>query len=415
MEHHRGEKKTSFYVIGISHKKADAKLRGDFSLSPTKKAALLDQAKAKGIESIVATSTCNRTEVYGFVQHPSELIDLLCENTSGTAEIFNSVAYTLKDNAAVEHMFRVGAGLDSQILGDFEIISQLKSSARVSKKYNLLDAYLERLINSVIQASKRIKTETKLSTGATSVSFASVQYILNSIKDVNSKNILLFGTGKIGRNTCENLIKHTKNDHITLINRTRKRAEKIAGKFKVLVKDYSQLQEEIEKADILIVATSAQNPTIDKHIIQNKKELLILDLSIPKNVDENVRSLPNVSLTHLDELSNITDETLEKRKEFIPVAEAIIEDIKSEFLEWLEHRKFAPTIKALKEKLNVFAEAEIETQRKKLKNFNKPQADLLSAQIVQKITNHFAHHLKEENNSIDTSLELIQKIFQLDK
>ena len=415
MEHHRGEKKTSFYVIGISHKKADAKLRGDFSLSPTKKAALLDQAKAKRIESIVATSTCNRTEVYGFVQHPSELIDLLCENTSGTAEIFNSVAYTLKDNAAVEHMFRVGAGLDSQILGDFEIISQLKSSARVSKKYNLLDAYLERLINSVIQASKRIKTETKLSTGATSVSFASVQYILNSIKNVNSKNILLFGTGKIGRNTCENLIKHTKNDHITLINRTRKRAEKIAGKFKVLVKDYSQLQEEIEKADILIVATSAQNPTIDKQIIQNKKELLILDLSIPKNVDENVRSLPNVSLTHLDELSNITDETLEKRKEFIPVAEAIIEDIKSEFLEWLEHRKFAPTIKALKEKLNVFAEAEIEMQRKKLKNFNQPQADLLSAQIVQKITNHFAHHLKEENNSIDTSLELIQKIFQLDK
>ncbi|MGB0456299.1 MAG: glutamyl-tRNA reductase [Flavobacteriaceae bacterium] len=415
MEQHRGDKKTSFYVIGISHKKADAKLRGDFSLSPTKKAALLDQAKAKGIESIVATSTCNRTEVYGFVQHPSELIDLLCENTSGTAEIFNSVAYTLKDNAAVEHMFRVGAGLDSQILGDFEIISQLKSSARVSKKYNLLDAYLERLINSVIQASKRIKTETKLSTGATSVSFASVQYILNSIKDVNSKNILLFGTGKIGRNTCENLIKHTKNDHITLINRTRERAEKIAGKFKVLVKDYSQLQEEIEKADILIVATSAQHPTIDKQIIQNKKELLILDLSIPKNVDENVRSLPNVSLTHLDELSNITDETLEKRKEFIPVAEAIIEDIKSEFLEWLEHRKFAPTIKALKEKLNVFAEAEIETQRKKLKNFNKPQADLLSAQIVQKITNHFAHHLKEENNSIDTSLELIQKIFQLDK
>lgn len=415
MEQHRGNKKTSFYVIGISHKKADAKLRGDFSLSPTKKAALLDQAKAKGIESIVATSTCNRTEVYGFVQHPSELIDLLCENTSGTAEIFNSVAYTLKDNAAVEHMFRVGAGLDSQILGDFEIISQLKSSARVSKKYNLLDAYLERLINSVIQASKRIKTETELSTGATSVSFASVQYILNSIKDVNSKNILLFGTGKIGRNTCENLIKHTKNDHITLINRTRERAEKIAGKFKVLVKDYSQLQEEIEKADILIVATSAQHPTIDKQIIQNKKELLILDLSIPKNVDENVRSLPNVSLTHLDELSNITDETLEKRKEFIPVAEAIIEDIKSEFLEWLEHRKFAPTIKALKEKLNVFAEAEIETQRKKLKNFNKPQADLLSAQIVQKITNHFAHHLKEENNSIDTSLELIQKIFQLDK
>ncbi|MGB1323423.1 MAG: glutamyl-tRNA reductase [Flavobacteriaceae bacterium] len=414
MEQLGSTKKTSFYVIGISYKKADAKLRGDFSLSPTKKARLLNQAKTSGIQSIVATSTCNRTEIYGFVNDPNELVQLLCNNTVGGIEAFEPVAYTLKDSLAIEHMFRVGAGLDSQILGDFEIISQLKSSARVSKKYGLLDAFLERLINSVIQASKRIKTETKLSSGATSVSFASVQYILKSVKDVTTKNILLFGTGKIGRNTCENLIKHTKNEHITLINRTRDRAEKIAGKFKVLVKDYSQLPEEIKNTDILIVATGAQNPTVDKQLIQNKKELLILDLSLPKNVDENVKDLKNVTLTHLDELSNITDETLNKRKEFIPVAEAIIEEIKSAFLAWLEYRKFAPTIKALKEKLNVFAEAEIDVQRKKLEDFNKTQADLISAQIVQKITNHFAHHLKQEASSGKKSLELIQEIFQLD-
>ena len=414
MEQLGSTKKTSFYVIGISYKKADAKLRGDFSLSPTKKARLLNQAKTSGIQSIVATSTCNRTEIYGFVNDPNELVQLLCNNTVGTIEALEPVAYTLKDSLAIEHMFRVGAGLDSQILGDFEIISQLKSSARVSKKYGLLDAFLERLINSVIQASKRIKTETKLSSGATSVSFASVQYILKSVKDVTTKNILLFGTGKIGRNTCENLIKHTKNEHITLINRTRDRAEKIAGKFKVLVKDYSQLPEEIKNTDIIIVATGAQNPTVDKQLIQNKKELLILDLSLPKNVDENVKDLKNVTLTHLDELSNITDETLNKRKEFIPVAEAIIEEIKSAFLAWLEYRKFAPTIKALKEKLNVFAEAEIDVQRKKLEDFNKTQADLISAQIVQKITNHFAHHLKQEASSGKKSLELIQEIFQLD-
>ena len=414
MEQLGSTKKTSFYVIGISYKKADAKLRGDFSLSPTKKARLLNQAKTSGIQSIVATSTCNRTEIYAFVNDPNELVQLLCNNTVGTIEAFEPVAYTLKDSLAIEHMFRVGAGLDSQILGDFEIISQLKSSARVSKKYGLLDAFLERLINSVIQASKRIKTETKLSSGATSVSFASVQYILKSVKDVTTKNILLFGTGKIGRNTCENLIKHTKNEHITLINRTRDRAEKIAGKFKVLVKDYSQLPEEIKNTDILIVATGAQNPTVDKQLIQNKKELLILDLSLPKNVDENVKDLKNVTLTHLDELSNITDETLNKRKEFIPVAEAIIEEIKNAFLAWLEYRKFAPTIKALKEKLNVFAEAEIDVQRKKLEDFNKTQADLISAQIVQKITNHFAHHLKQEASSGKKSLELIQEIFQLD-
>lgn len=404
----------SFYVIGISYKKADAKLRGLFNLSPTKKANLLNQAKSLGIEGLLTTSTCNRTEVYGLVKEPSILINLLCENTDGNKESFDKVAYTFKNQEAISHMFNVGAGLDSQILGDFEIISQLKLSAKISKKYNLLDAFLERLVNSVLQASKRIKNETKLSTGATSVSFASVQYILNSVSKINEKNILLFGTGKIGRNTCENLIKHTKNEHITLINRTLEKAEKLAGKFKVLAKNYSQLQEEIAKADVLIVATGAQNPTIDKELIVSEKDLLILDLSIPKNVSENVKKLPNVELIHLDELSSITDKTLKERKNQIPAARTIISEIQDEFETWLENRKFAPTIKALKEKLSIFAKTEINNQRKKDSSFNLDQADLISSNIVQKITNHFAHHLKEDSISSVESLELIHKIFQIE-
>lgn len=404
----------SFYVIGLSYKKADAKLRGLFNLSPTKKANLLNQAKSLGIEGLLTTSTCNRTEVYGLVNDPSILINLLCENTDGNKESFDKVAYILKGQEAISHMFNVGAGLDSQILGDFEIISQLKLSAKISKKYNLLDAFLERLVNSVLQASKRIKNETKLSSGATSVSFASVQYILNSVSKINEKNILLFGTGKIGRNTCENLIKHTKNEHITLINRTLEKAEKLAGKFRVLAKNYSQLQEEIAKADVLIVATGAQNPTIDKELIVSKKDLLILDLSIPKNVSENVKKLPNVKLIHLDELSSITDKTLKERKNQIPAARTIISEIQDEFETWLENRKFAPTIKALKEKLSIFAKTEINNQRKKDASFNLDQADLISSNIVQKITNHFAHHLKEDSISSDESLELIHKIFQIE-
>ena len=414
MEQFNNSEKTYFYVIGLSYKKADAKMRGEFSLDQTSRANLMVQAKASGIESLVATSTCNRTEIYGFARHPFELIKLLCDNTQGTVEDFQTVAYVYKNSDAIQHMFKVGAGLDSQILGDFEIISQLKLSAKISKKHQLLNAYLERLINAVIQASKRIKTETELSSGATSVSFASVHYIKKTVKAISTKKILLFGTGKIGRNTCENLIKHTKNEHITLINRTRDRADKIAGKFKLLVKDYSQLQEEIGNADILIVATGAQNPTIDKFLIQNKKPLLILDLSIPKNVDENVKELPMVSLVHLDHLSQMTDETLEKRKQFIPVAEGIIEEIKTEFEAWVDNRKFAPTIKALKEKLHLFATAEVDTHRKKINEFNEAQAELISASLVQKITNHFAHHLKDETISTNDSLELIKKVFQLE-
>ncbi len=405
---------TYFYAIGLSYKKADAETRGRFSLSEEGKANVLDQAKTAGIESIIVTSTCNRTEIYGFAQHPFQLIKLLCDNTVGTVDEFQKVAYVYKSADAISHMFRVGSGLDSQILGDFEIISQLKNSAIRSKNKDLLNAFLERLVNSVIQASKRIKTETNISSGATSVSFASVQYILNTVANVSSKSILLFGTGKIGRNTCENLVKHTNNSHITLINRTKDKAEKIAGKFNLIVKEYGQLQEEIGKADILIVATGAQNPTVDKHLMQSNKELLILDLSIPKNVNENVKEIPNISLVHLDHLSQITDETIENRKLHIPLAENIISEVQEEFSAWLETRKFAPTIKALKHKLLDFKDAELANQRKKISDFNEAQAELISNNIIQKITNHFAHHLKDDDVPTDESLELIKKVFQLE-
>ncbi|MEP7095445.1 MAG: saccharopine dehydrogenase NADP-binding domain-containing protein, partial [Flavobacterium sp.] len=261
--------------------------------------------------------------------------------------------------------------------------------------------------------SKKIKTDTEISSGATSVSFASVQYIIRNVEEIGNKNILLFGTGKIGRNTCENLVKHTKNGHITLINRTKNKAEILAGKLNVIVKDYANLQEEIQQADVLVVATGAKNPTIDKTLLNLKKPLLILDLSIPKNVNPDVEQIPGVSLIHLDYLSQITDDTLERRKQHIPAAEAIIEDIKLEFNTWMNGRKYAPTIHALKAKLNDIVASELSYQRKKTSNFDEAQADLIGSRIIQKITSHFASHLKDENTSIDESIEFIEKVFQI--
>ena len=414
MENNTFAKHPTFYAIGLSYKKADAAMRGKFSLDDKAKLNLLHQAKTEGLESLIVTSTCNRTEIYGFAQHPFQLIKLLCENSQGTVEDFQKVAFVYKNKEAISHMFRVGTGLDSQILGDFEIISQLKNAFVQSKELNLANAFLERLVNAVIQASKKIKTDTEISSGATSVSFASVQYIFKNVEDIASKNILLFGTGKIGRNTCENLVKHSKHEHITLINRTKDKAEKIAKKLNVIVKEYSDLQLEIQKADVLVVATGALNPTVDKAILNLKKPLLILDLSIPKNVNENVKDIKGVTLVHIDELSQMTDETLENRKKHIPAAEAIIETIKDEFIAWTKQRKFAPTIHALKAKLNTIKEGELNFQRKKLANFDEEQAELITARIIQKITNHFANHLKDDETMVDESIEWIEKIFQLE-
>lgn len=413
MENFNMSKHTTFYALGLSYKKADAVIRGKFSLDAKAKSTLLIQAEAEGIEALLVTSTCNRTEIYGFAQHPYQLIKLLCENSKGTVEEFQEVAYIYKNQEAINHMFRVGTGLDSQILGDFEIISQLKIAFAESKSNGLVNAFLERLVNSVIQASKRIKNETEISTGATSVSFASVQYIIRNVANISEKNILLFGTGKIGRNTCENLVKHTKHDHITLINRTKDKAERLAQKLDVIVKDYADLQLELQKADVAVVATGAQNPTVDKAILNLKKPLLILDLSIPKNVHENVQEVEGVTLIHLDHLSQITDETLENRKLHIPAAEAIIEEVKEEFLAWAKNRKFAPTIQALKEKLNAIKESELNIHRKKLSNFDERQAELISNKIIQKITSHFVNHLKD-GDEMDQGIEWIEKVFQLE-
>lgn len=407
--------KKHFYALGVSYKNADLKTRGDFSLGLEQRDALILEAKKEGIKEILINSTCNRTELYAHVNHPSQLVNLLCKYSQGNLSVFDEIGYTLKDSAAIHHIFKVGTGLDSQILGDFEIIGQMKQSFYRSKKLGMIEGFMERLVNAVIQASKRIKTETNISSGATSVAFASVQYIINTIEKISEKNILLFGTGKIGRNTCENLIKHTENDHIVLINRTHEKAKSIAGKFNVLVKEYGELPTEIRKTDVLIVSTGAQQPTVSKDIIHKDSPLLILDLSIPSNVNPNVKELEHVRLINLDTLSQITNKTLQDRRKYIPQAEFILEEVKDEFLEWLGHRQYAPALRALKAKLTQQQISEIKTQEKKevLCVFNSATATI-SEQMIQKITGQVANYLKENPSKANSTLNVIKEVFQLD-
>jgi len=373
---------------------------------------LLKEAKEKGITEILINTTCNRTEIYAYAAHPYQIIKLLCKYSGGELAVFEKLGYILKGEEAIHHIFRVGTGLESQILGDFEIIGQLKQGFYRSKKQGLANGFSERLVNAVIQASKRIKTETKISTGATSVAFASVQYIIQHISTISEKNILLFGTGKIGRNTCENLIKHTSNEHIVLINRTHEKAKNIAGKFNVLVKEYGELPAEIRKADVMIVATGAQQPTIAKDVIHSDKPLLILDLSIPSNVHENVQELDHVTVVNLDTLSQITHKTLEERKKHLPYANEILTEVENEFLQWLHDRQYAPTLRALKAKLTAQQAAEIKARERKQ---NLPEeATIVSDQMIQKITGQLANFLKENPNKAEDALSIFKDVFQLE-
>jgi len=405
--------KTHFYNIGVSYKKADANTRGKFSLSKGNQTALLEMAKEKHFEAVFVLSTCNRTEICGFAEHPYQLIQLLCHFSEGSVEEFASISNVYKNQEAIHHLFRIGTGLESQILGDYEIVGQLRQAFKLAKSHQTTNAYLERLVNSVLQASKKVKNDTRLSSGTTSVSYAAVQYIIKNLPDYNSKNILVFGLGKMGKHTCKNLAEYTQNKSVCLINRTEEKAVEFVKAHRTIRKSVlAELNQEIEKADVLIVSTGANKPTITKENISADKELLILDLSMPENVAREVTNYNGVSLVNVDELSKITDETLVARKKEIPKAEAIIEKHKLEFNDWLNNRRFTPAITALKKSLETIKNDEINFHRKKNTDFDENQAEELTSRFIQKITTQFVKHLKDEETSVSQSLEVIHKVFQ---
>ena len=402
----------NLYNIGVSYKKADAHTRGRYSLSKENQIKLLKEAKEIGFEGIFILSTCNRTEITGFAEHPYQLIQLLCKYSDGNVEEFARISNVYKGNEAVNQLFRIGTGLESQILGDYEIVGQLKLAFKLAKKYHTINAHLERLINLVLQASKKVKNTTQLSSGTTSVSYAAVQYIIQNIPSYNSKNILVFGLGKMGKHTCKNLAEYTKNKAVCLINRTEEKAISFVKEHtSIRNSSIENLTQEIANSDILIVSTGSDTPTVTKEHLSSDKEILILDLSMPENVDTSVSEFENVSLVNVDELSKITLETLSTRQKEVPKAEEIIEVHKEEFNDWLNNRKLVPAINALKESLEAIQKDEINFQKKKIKNFDENHAEILTSRFIQKITTQFVKHLKEEETSVNDSIQIMSKVF----
>lgn len=342
---------SNFFVAGINYKKSDASVRGQFTIGNEQYARLLEKAPELGLDEIFVLSTCNRTEIYGFAYCSHQLVELLCLETTGDAETFKKSAYIKNGMEAIEHVFKVGAGLDSQILGDYEIVGQLKNAVKFSKARGFVGAFTERLINCVLQSSKLIKNTTELSGGTVSVSFAAVQYIRSAVANPSSKNILLLGVGKIGRNTCKNLVDYLNIDRITLINRSPGKAEELARELGLASASLENLEAEIKKADIILVATNSAEPVILKKHVEGCKEKLIIDLSIPYNVDEEAQKLPNVQMVNVDELSKMKDETLKMRLAEVPKARALIAQLMEEFEEWVEMRRHVPMLKKLKVKL----------------------------------------------------------------
>jgi glutamyl-tRNA reductase len=382
---------SNFFVAGINHQKTDAATRGQFAINNEQYEDILKLAPLYCVDALFILSTCNRTEIYGFAESPAQLIDLLCTQTKGDREAFAKIAYIHNGGQAVAHLFNVGAGLDSQLLGDYEIVGQLKQAFKFSKERNFVNCFLERLLNNVLQASKSIKNDTALSCGTVSVAFAAMQYIKQNIEITPDIKILMIGTGKIGRNTCKNIVDHLGTTNITLINRSVEKAAELATELNLRYAPVTELGQHIEQADIILTATNSCEPTILKQHLGQNKQKLIIDLSVPYNTEPGVSELPHITLINVDALSVIKDQTIQQRMAEVPKAKEIIKQQMAEFMEWYLMRKNAPAIGAVKAKLN-----KLYIQNQLLVNGN----IILTAnpkQKIQQVLNAMAFKMRGQN------------------
>lgn len=385
---------SQFYIAGINYRKTDASMRGMFAVNNDHYASLLQRSAGLHVKELFVLSTCNRTEIYGIAPSAETLIDLLCTETEGSTETFKELAYIKQGKAAIEHLFYVASGLDSQILGDYEIVGQIKQATKFARQHNFIGTFLERLINTVLQSSKVVKGQTALSGGTVSVSFAAVQFLMDSVVNPSDKKIVLLGTGKIGRNTCKNLVDYLHTTNITLINRTPDKAVELAGELGVKNASFEDADKYIAEADIVIVATNAEQLVILKSDLIDSKPKILIDLSIPNNIDPLAKELSHITLVNVDDLSKINDATLQKRQAEVPKAKAIIAEYIDEFTEWYGMRKNVPVLKAVKQKLHDMHECNLFMSMHP--NPGETATHLSSADSIQKVINNMALKMRQQ-------------------
>ena len=345
-----------FGVAGINYQKADTGTRGSFAVAPDMMPAISLQAKQLNLRSVFVVSTCNRTEIYGFAEDVRILAMILTSQTNGTLEDFLQYAYLKSGEEALDHLYDVASGLDSQILGDYEILGQLKSGFELAVSQDIIGPVMHRTVNYALQASKKIKTDTAISSGTVSVSYAAID-LLKEVNEIELKQILVIGAGKFGSNVCRNLSHYLPGTRVSVTNRTNETAARLAAASGINYLPNEQVQEGIDATDIIIVCTNAPEPTLTaQHFVSGKRKL-VLDLSVPVSVEDRVKHLDHVQVIDVDEIStSILDKNFAKRKAEVPRARQIIQQYKQDFRTWLDEYRYSLHLKSWKDKLQGLSE-----------------------------------------------------------
>jgi len=413
-------------VIGLNHKTADIELREKLAFNgPKLEEGLLKIRGLPGIKESVIVSTCNRVELYlsaSDVGKAYEAIkDFLVEFFDLKKDSLDNSLYLYDEMKAVKHIFRVASSLDSMVVGEPQILGQLKEAFEFALKKKTTGVLLNRLLKKSISVAKRVRTETRIAENAVSISFAAVELAKKIFTDLSEKSFMLLGAGEMAELAAKHIISNGVRD-IVVANRTYERGCELAKDFNGRAVRFEDFLHEMVHSDILICSTGAQNYVLLKGQMQKvmkerkNKPVFIIDISVPRNIDPEINDLNNVYLYDVDDLHGVVDTNILERQKEAKKAEGIIEEEIETFRKWLSSLDSVPTVIALREKAEAIKKEELERLINRLPDIGEKERkaiENLANSIINKLIHAPTIALKEDTEDKDMLIATIKRLYGL--
>jgi glutamyl-tRNA reductase len=416
-------------AISINHKTAPVELREALHLTKDEISFFLNELTSSIFHESFIISTCNRTEIFGIPRAHNigymELLKFLLDKKS-VNNITEDNFHKYFSCSAINHLFKVVAGIDSQMIGDNQIFGQVKEAFQIAEENKKVGFLLKRLFDAAIQLGKRVKTETLINDGAVTVSYAAVQLIEKIFSNLSKKNALVIGAGETG----EIAAKHLRDKDIgrlAITNRTYEKAEKIAEELNAGILPFSHFKENLHEFDIIISSTSAPELILlkdDVKLMMKKRHYqatVFMDIAVPRDIDSSIKSIDNVFYNDIDSLNIIVEQNLIRRKEEIPKVQKIIIEEMVNFYNWFNSLEIAPTIKMLRDYFEEIRNEEVQKQINKFSSDDKDKVEILTRRIINKILHQPTIELKKsaelgiESIETMTKIAIIKELFKNEK
>jgi len=416
-------------LIGMNHKTAPLEIRERLPLSSRNNVhPLLEMIKIPQIKEAFYLSTCNRVEALASAVDAKAVVERLKEfifpHGDLTSEEMARCLYVYFDHEAVRHLFRVASSIDSLVMGEPQILGQVKEAYRQAAELRTTGVILNRVVHHAFRVAKRVRTETGIAGNAVSVSFAAVELAKKIFGALKGKTVLLIGAGEMSELAARHLIKYGV-DRILIANRTYTRALEMARDFHAGVIEFDRLGEGLRDADIVISSTGAPGYVINAEMVaaalhrRKSRLLFLIDIAVPRDIDPAAGNIDNVYLYNIDNLQEIVDENLNNRRREAEKAEAIIEEEALKYREWFGTLKVVPTIVSLREKVEGIITGELGRSLSWMRNLSPEQrknVEILASSILNKVLHDPIAALKEEsqNGGALPYIAALRRLFRLD-